>query len=142
VLDEDLSDQFPVFRLLSEGAVDLLVGHMTLADEDLTNRSPASALRSYALLALLLDGVSQPGPETALRREPAGLLGERAIERRSGDEAAVDENLSEPAFGPPLLGERARNVLVGEKSAHDQQLAQSAPPCLIVDERLTHAPPW
>ena len=96
---------------------------MTLADEDLTNRSPASALRSYALLALLLDGVSQPGLETALRLEPAGLLGERAIERCDGDEPAVDEDLSEPAFGPPLFGERARDILVGEKSAHDEQLA-------------------
>jgi hypothetical protein len=115
---------------------------MTLADQNLANRSPASALRSYALLALLLDGVSQPGPETALRCEPAGLLGERAIERCGGDEPAVDEDLSEPAFGPPLLGERACDVLIGEKSAHDEQLAQSAPPCLVVDERLTHAPPY
>jgi hypothetical protein len=70
---------------------------MTLADEDLANRSPPSALRSYALLTLLLDGVSQPGPETALRLEPAGLLGERAIKRGGGDEAAVDQDLSEPA---------------------------------------------
>jgi hypothetical protein len=115
---------------------------MTLADKNLTKRSPTLALRSYALLTLLLDRVSQPGPEPALRLEPAGLLGERAIERSGRNEAAVEEDLAEPALGPPLLGERARDVLVGEESAHDEQLAQSAPPGLVVDERLTHAPPW
>jgi hypothetical protein len=96
---------------------------MTLADENLTEGPPALALRSYALLTLLLDGLSQPGPEPPLRLEPAGLLGERALERCGRDEAAVEEDLPEPAFGPPLLGECARDVLVGEKSAHDEQLA-------------------
>ena len=114
---------------------------MTLANENLADRTSALALRSYALLTLLLDGVAQPRPEPALRLEPAGLLGQRAIERRGRDEAAVEKDLPEPAFCPPLLGERARNVLIGEKSAHDEQLAQSAPPCLGVEERLTHAPP-
>jgi hypothetical protein len=115
---------------------------MTLADENLTKRSPAPALGSYALLTLLFDRVSQPGPEPALRLEPAGLLGERTIERCGRDEAAVEEDLPEPASGPPLLGKRTGDVLVGEESAQDEQLAQSAPPCLVVDERLTHAPPW
>jgi hypothetical protein len=96
---------------------------MALADEDLAERAPALALRSYALLTLLLDRVSQPGPEPALGLEPAGLLGERAIERCGRDEAAVEEDLPEPAFGPPLLCERARDVLIGEQSAHDEQFA-------------------
>jgi hypothetical protein len=115
---------------------------MTLADENLTKRPPALALRSDALLTLLLDGFSEPGPETALRLEPAGLFGERAIERGGRDQAAVEEDLSKAAFAPPLIGERARDLLVAEESAHDEQFAQSAPSCLVIDQRLTHAPPW
>jgi len=124
--DEDLSDQFPALRLFGEGAVDLLVGHMALADEKLTKRPAALALRSYTLLTLLFDRVAQPAPKPALRLEPAGLFGECAVERSGRNEAAVEKDLTEPALGPPLLGERARDVLVVEEPAHDEQLAQSA----------------
>src|SRR5204863_10196411 len=66
--------------------------------------------------------------ETLLGRElDAELLGEDVRERRSRDEAALDEDLAEPAVVRALLCKRELELLVRQETLVDEKEAQGAP---------------
>ena len=61
-------------------------------------------------------------PELGLE-QAAVLLGERVCDRTLGDEAEVDEHLSERVSASILLGERDRQLVEGQEPLVDHELA-------------------
>jgi hypothetical protein len=88
------------------------------------------------------DGSAQAAAEAALRFELARLLGKRALQRRAGEDSAIEEDLTQPTPRAPLFDESLCDVLLDDEPAENQQLAQAAASCgpAVCDERVSQGP--